>query len=98
MKNMKKSFFRYVAVVLVLTVLSAFAVSAAGYTPAQKAQLKFDDNGEFTIMQVSDIQDNFRLRAVAKKFLRYSIEKIDPDLIILTGDNIAGYWNGSVWM
>lgn len=93
---MKKSFFRYVAVVLVLTVLSTFAVSAAGYTPAQKAQLKFDDNGEFTIMQISDIQDNFRLRAVAKKFLRYSIEKIDPDLIILTGDNIAGYWNGSV--
>lgn len=93
---MRKNFLRYASMLLALIVISSFAVSAIGYTPAQKAQLHFDSEGEFTVMQVTDIQDTFHLRRVAKKFLRYSIEKVDPDLIILTGDNIAGYWNGTL--
>ena len=92
---MKKSFFKYIAVLLVFVMLSSFTAFAAGYTPAEKAQLKFNSDGEFKIMQITDIQDGIHLRRIAKRFIRYAIEQTKPDLIVLTGDNIAGYWNGT---
>lgn len=93
---MKRSFFKYVALVLVIVMLSSFAVYGAGYTPAEKAQLKFNSDGEFKILQITDIQDNFHLRKIAKTFIKYAVEQTHPDLVVLTGDNVSGYLSGSV--
>ncbi len=93
---MKKSFLQYIAAVLAVIMLSTISVSAAGYTPAEKAQLKFDERGNFRILQIADIQDNMYLSNLEVKFLRYVLEKEQPDLIVLTGDNIAGYLNGTI--
>lgn len=87
---------KIVAVMLVLAVLSVFAASAAGYTPTEKAQLQFDSNGDFKIMQVADIQDDINLSVLARNALKQAIEEERPDLIILTGDNIADYRTGSL--
>lgn len=95
-EEMKRSFFKYVAVILVIVMLSSISAFAAGYTPAEKAQLKFNADGEFKIMQITDVQDNFHLRKIAKTFIRYAVEQEKPDLVVLTGDNVAGYWSGSV--
>lgn len=50
--------------------------------------LRENADGSFRILQLSDIQDNNYLSAKAFATIRLSIRKYNPDLIVLTGDNI----------
>ncbi len=55
-----------------------------------KVKLQFDENGEFKIMMLSDLHmTGSGLNASIMKNIRLLVEHEDPDLIILTGDNIA---------
>lgn len=57
-------------------------------------KLKTDENGNFKILQVSDVQDHATTdgkRKVAKrtlKTIKYAVSLLKPDLIVLTGDNV----------
>lgn len=53
-------------------------------------KLKFNKNGKFTILQVSDAQDMHIPRKAMFKMLDKTYDKVKPDLIVLTGDNILG--------
>lgn len=53
-------------------------------------KLKFNNEGKFTILQVSDAQDMHIPRRGMFKMLNKFYDKINPDLIVLTGDNILG--------
>ncbi len=55
-----------------------------------KDKLRFNSNGKFTIMQVSDAQDMHIPRRAMFKMLNKLYDEINPDLIVLTGDNILG--------
>ena len=55
------------------------------------AHISFNKNGKLKILQVADIQDDEVIDPLAKESLKRAIEASDPDLIILTGDNIGGY-------
>ncbi len=55
-----------------------------------KEKLKFNSNGKFTILQVSDAQDMHIPRRGMFKMLNKIYDKVNPDLIVLTGDNILG--------
>ena len=50
-------------------------------------QLKFK-NGKFRIMQVSDAQDLQFVRPTMIRMLNKAYDTLNPDLIVLTGDNI----------
>lgn len=63
----------------------AFAGSAAQTTP-----LQFDENGEFVIMHLCDCQDGYPASETMLAFIRYTIEKYDPDIVVLGGDNTVG--------
>lgn len=52
-------------------------------------QLKFK-NGKFRILQVTDPQDLQYVRYAMMKMLNCAYDKVKPDLIVLTGDNILG--------
>lgn len=52
--------------------------------------LKFNKNGKFTILQVSDAQDMHIPRRGMFKMLNKIYDRVNPDLIVLTGDNILG--------
>ncbi len=60
-------------------------------TPAEREHLHFDENGKFRILNFSDFQDGPCLSNLTADFVKKSVERYDPDLIVLTGDNIAGY-------
>lgn len=47
-------------------------------------------NKKFTILQVSDAQDIQYVRKAMVKMLDVAYDRINPDLIVLTGDNIMG--------
>lgn len=53
-------------------------------------KLKFNSDGKFVILQVSDPQDMHIPRKAMFKMLNKIYEKVSPDLIVLTGDNILG--------
>ncbi len=53
-------------------------------------RLKFNSDGKFTILQVSDAQDMHIPRRAMFKMLNKIYDKVNPDLIVLTGDNILG--------
>lgn len=68
--------------------LSVFAVGVSAADVADKT-LKFKGDGEFKIMQVADLQDSAFAAPATYDYLEVIIEEEDPDLIVLTGDNIA---------
>ncbi len=78
---------------VLLTVIMAFgfaAPSASAMTRAQAAHLSFNENGKFRILNFSDSQDGANLSWFTKTFMRRAIKEFNPDLIVLTGDNISG--------
>ena len=86
---MKK--FLAVALSAVLLLLGALPAFSAAVTPAEKAHLHFDSNGKFRILNLSDFQDDSNISTLTTEFVKKSVEKYQPDVIVLTGDNIAGY-------
>ncbi len=52
--------------------------------------LKFDSDGSFTIMQLTDIQDDEEVDETTLALITKAVDRYSPDLVVLTGDNIAG--------
>lgn len=53
-------------------------------------KIQFPKSGKLTIMQVSDPQDMHIVRSAMTKMLNAAYDKVKPDLIVFTGDNILG--------
>ena len=79
------------AISVVLAVILAFgALLTAGAADTNAAEkLQFNADGNFRIMQISDIQDGTLLTPATKKFIKEVVVAEKPDLIVLTGDNIS---------
>lgn len=73
-------------IVSLIMVLSLTTVAFAGVSGANDV-LKFDENGEFRIFNICDIQDNYPIHKTAVAFIKDMIEIHDPHLVILGGDN-----------
>lgn len=85
MKKTKK----YFALLLALLML----VPTFGMTghAADKSELRFNEDGKFTILNVSDIQSGYPNHPSVMRLLRDTVRAVKPDLVVMTGDNIAGY-------
>lgn len=78
-------------------VAAAVPWASVGAQAAFTGTFQFDADGKFTVMQLTDIQDNASvdsriISAITKAIARYS-----PDLVVLTGDNIAGFMSKSAF-
>lgn len=83
---------KIIALVLSLIMLAtSFTASVYAESKGEENTLKFNDNGKFTILNISDIQDGYPLNPLTKDYLVKLLDKVNPDLVILTGDNISGY-------
>jgi hypothetical protein len=69
----------------------ASGTQAVDLSRPEKAHVSFGEDGKLTILQVADIQDDAVLSTLIKRSLPLIIKKTQPDLIVLTGDNIGGY-------
>ncbi len=52
-----------------------------------KANLKFNKNGTFKILQVSDFQDGPVQKYLTMEYVSECIKEYKPDLVVITGDN-----------
>lgn len=82
---------KFISIALAVIMLLCAMPMAFAATPAEEAKLKFHEDGTFKIMNISDIQDNANLRSVTADYIKAAVTAENPDLIILTGDNISGY-------
>lgn len=80
---------KIISVFLAITItLSLFAVSVnASQTTDEK--LMFNQDGTFKIIQVADLQDNTNPVKQTNEYIREIAKDENPDLFILTGDNIS---------
>ena len=81
-----KKFVSVALCVLMLATTLCFGVSAE----KDFGKLQFNDDGNFKIMQVADLQDDMQLNGAVKAFLEEAVKQEKPDLVVLTGDNISG--------
>ena len=63
-------------------------VSFAKTSEEADTHLQFDENGEFKILQFADMQDAWPMKLITKNLIKAAIEAEQPDLIVLSGDNI----------
>ncbi len=80
---MKKLLALLLSAVMVLSLNCISFAAASG----ENDVLKFDENGEFRIFNICDIQDNFPIHKTAVHFIKDMIKIHDPHLVILGGDN-----------
>ncbi len=74
---------------IVLSVLLIFSHSFMAFAaiPGENDVLKFDENGEFKIFNICDIQDDFPIHDTTVAFIKDMIMLHNPDIVILGGDN-----------
>lgn len=53
--------------------------------------LRFRDDGTFRVLQMADIQDGPDVRDDTIRMIAAAVREADPDLVVLTGDQIRGY-------
>lgn len=80
---------KIISLLLAVAVLFGFAALPA-YAEENENVLKFGEDGKFRILQIADIQDGPFLEYATLDFLTDIIEETQPDLVVLTGDNISG--------
>jgi hypothetical protein len=84
----------------VLTVCIIFIVASMPVAQTVKPVLKFDGNGRFKIMQLTDIHYNLADSVYAQcsiEFIRESVAAVAPDLIMLTGDVVVSQDTRRAW-
>ena len=83
------TFKRVFGVILSLAlVVSLLPLSAVTSNAAFTGALQFDENGDFTVMQIADIQDNQDVESRVVAVIRNAIGRYHPDLVVFTGDNV----------
>ncbi len=74
---------------ILLATVMLFSVANVGFAGYKdKAELKFDENGNFKMLVLADIQTGYPVPDDMITFILESVEFSKPDLIVLTGDNI----------
>ncbi len=70
---------------LMLIIGACFSVSAA----EAQSPLKFDENGEFKIMHLTDCQDGYPADTKMLAFIDASLKVYQPDVVVLGGDIVV---------
>ena len=74
------------AICLLAVLLKVSAVQPAAFAKSENARLRFDENGSFVILHLTDWHSDYPLPAVHKQLVLESIAEANPDLVVLGGD------------
>ena len=79
---MKKIISLILAAVMIAGCASVFAFAGTAKEP-----LRFNSEGGFRIVHLSDVQDVYPLNATTKEFIKEMLVELKPDIVVLGGDN-----------
>ena len=77
---------KVISILLALAMIFACA-STAFAADSDLPILRFDENGEFKILHLTDCQDVYPANQTMVQFIQHCLDKYDPDLVVLGGDN-----------
>ena len=69
-------------------IISVISVSASAVSESDV--LRFDENGEFKILHISDFQDNYPAEEKMLAYINFMLDIYEPDLVVFGGDNSIG--------
>ncbi len=73
---------KILSILLTISFLFSFCI----FANAEDKELKFGADGKFTVLQISDPQDDRYPAYDMVNLIKLSIEQINPDLVVFTGD------------
>lgn len=88
MKRMHKIF------ALVLSFALLCSLPLAAHAQNSEGNILQFHNGSFKILILADLQDTDTPQKETITLMTAALDQTQPDLVVLLGDNIAGYWNG----
>lgn len=72
---------------IVLALIMATTVTATGFAAdTDSVLLKFDENGDFTILHLTDWHTAYPMPEIHKQYAKEALAASDPDLVVLGGD------------
>ncbi len=79
------------AISIILSVcLLVSAFSLTTFAADDTAKLRFNKDGEFKVLHISDGQDDYPAEEKMMIYINYMLEIYEPDLVVLGGDNSIG--------
>lgn len=76
---------KVLSLILMLVLMLSFTVLPVS---AKEKKLTFDEDGKFRILQINDFQDRDTTNGDSLKFLNSVLDKYEPDLVVLVGDQL----------
>ena len=83
---------KIIAVALAVSLLLSFGMVAS----ADSDELKFNSDGKFTILNLSDTQDDQYPAYDMVNFVKLAIDETNPDLIVFSGDIVEDNRAGDI--
>lgn len=77
---------------VVIIAIMSFSVSVSAESP----EFEFSSDGKFTVLQISDPQDDMYPAYELDGFIRKAIETVNPDFIVLSGDIVEDSRAGDI--
>lgn len=84
---------KIIALVLAM-ILAVGGFSMSAFAVEEETALQFGEDGKFTVLHLTDIQDTYMFKEKTRKYINNILSMTNPDLIVLGGDNIAGFGAG----
>lgn len=76
------------ALSIILSIVFLLSVGIMPSQAAEKEKLTFGEDGKFRILQINDFQDRDIANADSLEFLNAVLDKYEPDLVVLVGDQL----------
>lgn len=73
-----------------LSIVLAVSLIVMIFLPAVYADnnsLKFNEDGKFRIVHLTDVQDSYPMNLTTKQFIKEMLVELKPDIVVLGGDN-----------
>lgn len=87
---MKKTSTRILSAILAVAMLVGLVpmMTLSSSAAFNDTSLKFDEKGEFTLIQITDIQEDTEVHETTLALISKAMNKYDPDMVVMTGDNV----------
>ncbi len=87
---MKKTSTRILSAILAVAMLVGLVpmMSLSSSAAFNDTSLKFDEKGEFTLIQITDIQEDTEVHETTLALIAKAMNKYEPDMVVMTGDNV----------
>ena len=76
------------AILAVMMLVGLVPLGLTSSAAFNDTSLKFDEKGEFTLIQITDIQEDTEVHETTLALIAKAMNKYNPDMVVFTGDNV----------